>query len=102
MYATGGLRRMHLRHHDNILKRLLVHNAGFNLGILMRKTFGVGGPRSLQGRLAAFLLLLVTLLVRVLAHLMALVGRLADAAGEFVWPSSPVGPGRVAWAVLSR
>lgn len=31
------MRRTHLRHHDNILKRLLIHIAGFNLGLLMRK-----------------------------------------------------------------
>jgi len=49
MYDTGGLRRTHLRGHQNILKRLLVHASGFNLGLLMRKTFGRGTPRGLQG-----------------------------------------------------
>ena len=49
MYDTGGLRRTHLRGHQNILKRLLVHAGAFNLGILMRKTFGRGTPRGLQG-----------------------------------------------------
>ena len=29
MYETGGMRRTHLRHHDNIAKRLLVHMGGF-------------------------------------------------------------------------
>ena len=33
-------------------KRMLIHVAGFNLGLLMRKRFGVGTPRGLQGRLA--------------------------------------------------
>ena len=47
---TGGMRRTHLRGHDNILKRLLVHVAGNNLGLLMRELTGVGTPRSLQGR----------------------------------------------------
>ena len=47
---TGGMRRTHLRGHDNILKRLLVHVAGSNLGLLMREVTGVGTPRSLQGR----------------------------------------------------
>lgn len=69
MYETGGMRRTHLRRHDNIKKRLLVHAAGANLGLLMRKTFGVGTPRSLQGRLAAFLLLLAMLLAWVWARL---------------------------------
>src|SRR3989449_7951331 len=50
LYDTGGLRRTHLRGHHNILKRLLVHAGAFNLGILMRKAFGRGTPRGLQGR----------------------------------------------------
>jgi transposase len=50
VYDTGGLRRTHLRGHPNILKRLLVHAGAFNLGLLMRKMFGRGTPRGLQGR----------------------------------------------------
>ena len=50
---TGGMRRVHLRGHPNILKRLLVHVAGCNLGLLLRHLIGVGTPRSLQGRAAA-------------------------------------------------
>jgi transposase len=50
VYDTGGMRRTHLRGHANILKRLLVHAGAFNLGLLMRKTFGHGTPRGLQGR----------------------------------------------------
>jgi transposase len=53
LYETGGLRRVHLRGHPNILKRLLVHVCGANLGLLMRQLTGVGTPRSLQGRAAA-------------------------------------------------
>jgi transposase len=49
VYDTGGMRRTHLRGHPNILKRLLVHASAFNLGILMRKVFGRGTPRGLQG-----------------------------------------------------
>jgi len=49
LYETGGMRRVHLRGHENILKRLVVHGAGFNLSILMRKLTGVGKPRVLQG-----------------------------------------------------
>src|SRR6185295_2712017 len=48
-YGTGGMRRTHLRKHNNILKRLLVHVAGMNLGLLLRNLYGVGTPRSLQG-----------------------------------------------------
>ena len=32
MYETGGMRRLHLRGRENILKRLLVHASAFNLG----------------------------------------------------------------------
>lgn len=70
-YETGGMRRTYLREHDNILKRLLVHVAGMNLGLLMRQIFGVGTPRSLQGRLAAFLLLLAALLTTIVARFWA-------------------------------
>lgn len=49
MYETGGLRRVHLKGRENILKRLLIHAAGFNLALVMRKTLGVGKPRRLQG-----------------------------------------------------
>ncbi|MCH7748780.1 MAG: transposase, partial [Acidobacteria bacterium] len=62
LYETGGMRRVHLRGHPNILKRLLVHVCGFNLGLLMRQLSGVGTPRSLQGRAAAVLGALIGLL----------------------------------------
>jgi transposase len=51
LYETGGMRRVHLRGHTNIRKRVLIHTAGFNLGLLMRALIGVGTPRGLQGRL---------------------------------------------------
>src|SRR2546422_1728004 len=50
VYDTGGLRRVHLRGHPNILKRPIGHAGGFNLGLLMRHVFGRGTPRGLQGR----------------------------------------------------
>ena len=49
LYETGGMRRVHLRGRNNILKRLLVHGAGFNLSLVLRKAIGVGKPRRLQG-----------------------------------------------------
>ncbi|MGH8524745.1 MAG: transposase [Gammaproteobacteria bacterium] len=49
MYETGGMRRTHLRGQSNILKRLLFHAVGFNLALLVRKCFGIGKPRTLQG-----------------------------------------------------
>jgi hypothetical protein len=56
------MRRVHLRGHHNIRKRLLVHAGGLNLGLLMRTLFGVGTPRSLQGRAAAVVATLWSLL----------------------------------------
>jgi len=52
-YETGGLRRVYLRGHCNILKRLLIHLAALNLGLLMHVLLGVGTRRSRQGRLWA-------------------------------------------------
>ena len=62
LYETGRLRRVHLRGHPNILKRLLLHVCGFNLGLLMRQLTGVGTPRSLQGRAATVFDALIGLL----------------------------------------
>jgi transposase len=59
-YETGGMRRTHLRKHNNILKRLLIHVAGMNLGLLLRNLYGVGTPRGWQG-LSLMLRILLTL-----------------------------------------
>ncbi len=61
LYDTGGMRRTHLRGHTNILKRLLIHAGGFNLGLVMRHLIGVGTPRGLQGRPAAALAVMIAL-----------------------------------------
>lgn len=62
-YESGGMRRVHLRGHDNILKRLLIHLCGFNLSLVMRKYSGKGTPRGWQSYSAnnylAFLRLLI-------------------------------------------
>ncbi len=66
LYDTGGMRRTHLRGHENILKRLLIHAGGFNLGLLVRAILGVGTPRGLQGaadRAFAMLLHMVQLVL---------------------------------------
>ena len=47
-YDTGGMRRTHLKGHHNILKRLLIHVAGFNLSLILRKMLGFGTARGLQ------------------------------------------------------
>ena len=48
LYDSGGMRRTHLRGHTNILKRLLIHAGGFNLGLVMRHLLGSGTPRGLK------------------------------------------------------
>jgi hypothetical protein len=52
LYETGGMRRVHLKGRDNILKRLLVRAGGFNLALILRKLVGIGKPRRLQGAFA--------------------------------------------------
>src|SRR5271156_4165930 len=55
LYDTGGMRRTHLHGQTNILKRLLIHAGGFNLGLVMRHLLGSGTPRGLQDRPATFI-----------------------------------------------
>ena len=71
LYATGRLRRVHLRGHGNILKRVLLQACGLNLGLLMRQLMGVGTPRGLQGRTYV----LIDALVLALRRLWGLVSR---------------------------
>jgi len=95
-YDTGGMRRTHLRRHPNILKRLLIHVAGFNLSLVMRSLFGVGTARGLQGlcghvvafALAFWVALRQTLLPRA-PHLA--IGAAGDAFGQSA-PSIPPTP----------
>jgi transposase len=49
LYDRGGMRRLHLRGRENILKRLVVHSSAANLALLMRKLFGKGTPRGSAG-----------------------------------------------------
>ena len=46
---TGGARRTHLRGTENVQKRHLIATAAHNLSILMRRLFGIGTARSMQG-----------------------------------------------------
>ena len=65
LYDTGGMRRTHLRGHPNILKRLLIHAGGFNLGLVMRHLLGSGTPRGLQDRPATVMAALLVLLAAI-------------------------------------
>jgi transposase len=46
---TGGARRALLRGQEKVSKRYLIQVAARNLGLMMRKLFGIGTARSLQG-----------------------------------------------------
>ncbi len=50
MYETGGMRRVWVRGHENVRKRVLLQAAACNIGLLLRSQTGIGTPRSLQGR----------------------------------------------------
>ena len=71
---------MHVRGHENVLKRLLIQVSAFNLGMLMRQSLGVGTPRGLQGRICALMLLILSLFKR----LKGLFGLIPAA-----WPEKP-------------
>lgn len=45
-YDTGRMRRTHLRGHENILKRLLIHVGAFNLSLIFRNLLGSGRRES--------------------------------------------------------
>jgi transposase len=61
-YETGGMRRVHLRGRDNILKRLVVHVAGFNLSLVLRLMIGNGTPRGLQDLATAYFIIVIALI----------------------------------------
>ena len=93
VYDTGGMRRTHLRGHANILKRLLVHAGAFNLGLLMRKAFGRGTPRGLQGRqvVTRGLEIALDMLVERLWSLVNRVLRAPLPVPRVVWYSASIG-----------
>src|SRR6266446_6457656 len=67
-YETGGMRGVHLRGRENILKRVLIHLGGFNLSLVMRQLLGKGTPRGLQGLSADALLAFLRLWIAVLVY----------------------------------
>ncbi len=84
LYETGAMRRTHLRGHQNIRKRLLVHASAFNLGILMRQLVGAGTPRGLWARVGALVAALITIADRLTARWLLLA----------TMPAAPVAGGR--------
>ena len=63
-YDTGGMRRTHLRGHNNILKRQLIHVGAFNLSLIMRRLMGAGTPREWKNRGVMLFLLIYSLRAR--------------------------------------
>jgi transposase len=76
-YETGGMRRLYLRGRDNIAKRVLVHAAAFNLGLLMRVRYGLPKPRSGSAAVRAPVLVLPRGFRRLtgVLHLIPAIGR---------------------------
>ncbi len=62
-YETGGMRRLHLRGRENVLKRQLIHVGAFNLSLILRGTLGAGTPRELRNRLAELIFAILRLYV---------------------------------------
>lgn len=60
LYETGGMRRVHLRGRDNVLKRLVLHAAAFDLSLIMRALIGAGTPRQASRRALDALLALLS------------------------------------------
>ena len=84
LYETGGMRRVWVRGHENVRKRVLIQAAACNIGLLLRRQTGVGTPRSLQGRA-------VSAICRLIGRLIDRWGRLRRAWG-FKWtPTALVG-----------
>ena len=67
-YETGGMRRLHLRGRENILKRILIHVGGFNLSLVMRNLQGKGTPRGWQGFSVNEVLTFLRLWIALLEH----------------------------------
>ena len=75
LYETGGMRRVWVRGHENVRKRVLIQAAACNIGLLLRRLTGVGTPRSLQGR--------------ALSAICRLIGRLIDRWGRLTRAWTP-------------
>ena len=61
-YETGGMRRVHLRGRENILKRLLIHVGAYNLSLVLRLLMGQGTPRGLKDLVFAYLIVMLALI----------------------------------------
>ena len=87
LYDRGGMRRVHLRGRENILKRLVVHAGAANLGLLMRKIFGAGTPKALQGSLVVAFSALIGKKPRISAFWRSVIFRSAAICGKMITPA---------------
>ncbi len=62
-YETGGMRRLHLRGRENVLKRQLIHVGAFNLSLIFRRMLGAGTPRELHNLQVELISAVLVLLV---------------------------------------
>jgi hypothetical protein len=79
---TGKARRTWLRGLLEVSKRYLIQVAAKNLGVMMRKLFGIGTPRSLQGGPGASSALLWSFLIALFTAMRDGVHRILAPTGE--------------------
>ena len=78
------MRRVWVRGHENVRKRLLIQAAACNIGMLLRHQTGIGTPRSLHRR--AF-----SAICRLIGRLIDCWGRLKAASGPKWTPATLAG-----------
>lgn len=75
---TGGGRRMWVRGQTNASKVHTLKCAAYNLGLLLRKVWGLSKPRSLQDTVKALFFAILALLILTTISLNTMAGRLAN------------------------
>lgn len=99
---TGGLRRVSVRGQQNILKRMLVHAAASNLGLLTRNRHGIGTPWSLQWLAAASTATVGQAATAVYLSIFLGLGRLVRLVSSICGPTRPANPISPLRAVIQR
>jgi transposase len=94
-YETGAMRHLYLRERENIAKRVLIHAAGCNIGIMMRVKYGLRKPRSHSGGLFGLFFTPVMLFMGCVEAIRAIL----TGASKIPHPSSIVRPAR--WQTAS-
>ena len=95
-YETGAMRHLYLRGRENIAKRVLIHAAGCNIGIMMRVKYGLRKPRSHSG--GGFALFFG--LCRVLLGRVKPIKAILNSAGKIL-DGSPILPLIGRWSIWS-